>query len=448
MRAGPMMVGAFVSTSVTQTQVGAWMHGSADLGFLSAQYYVRIAQELERGGLDFMFFDDRLAMPSRYGSSFEETVRHGSRAVKLDPMIVLSALSTHTSRIGLGATYSTTYSSPYYVARAFATLDHLSGGRAMWNIVTSRNEDEACNFGVQLTSADARYDRAEEHVSLVTRLWDSWDDDALVLDRRTGLFADPKKVRALDYHGEHFESKGPATVPRPPQGWPTLIQAGQSGRGQEFAAKWADVIFTSQYDIDRAAAHYAAQKQLAAANGRDPEHVRILPAILPIVGETEDIARAKSDYLNTLLDPIESLVFLSEQANFDFASLPLDEPLSDEVLDSVPGVRGSVRGYIEAARAESGAEATLRDIALSKAGKSGTRFVGTPEQIADRLEQWFLAGACDGFVITAAEIPGSFEDFSRLVMPELRRRGLVADAGANDTKPLRARAGLEPRVRS
>lgn len=445
MRTDSMMVGAFVSTSVTQTQVGAWMHQAADLGFLGADYYIRVAQELDRGGLDFMFFDDRLAMPTQYGTSFEETVRHGSRAVKLDPMIVLSTLLTHTSRIGLGATYSTTYSSPYYVARAFATLDHLSGGRAMWNVVTSRNEDEAANFGVALLPADKRYDRAEEHVSVVTRLWDSWADDALVLDRESGLFAQPENVRALDHHGEHFESAGPLTVPRPPQGWPTLIQAGQSSRGQEFAGKWADVIFTSQYDVDRAAAYYAAQKQLAAANGRNPDHVRILPAILPIVGETEEIARAKSQYLDALLDPIESLVFLSEQASFDFASLPLDEPLSEEVLDSVPGIRGSVRGYIEAARNDSGVNATLRDIALSKARKAGTRFVGTPVQIADRLEEWFLARACDGFVITSAEVPGSFEDFARLVMPELRHRGLASDI--SQTGPLRARAGLEPKIR-
>ena len=218
-----------------------------------------------------MFFDDRLAMPGIYGGSVADAVRLGARPVKLDLSIVLGVVAAATDRIGLGATYSTTYYSPFHVARTFATLDHLSGGRAAWNIVTSVNDSEAQNYGCkEHLDHDARYDRADEFLEAATGLWDTWEDDALVLDRASGIFADPDKVHELDYEGEWFSARGPLTVPRSPQGRPVLLQAGSSGRGRDFAARWAELIFTGDPDIDIARTHYKDQKERIAEAGRDP----------------------------------------------------------------------------------------------------------------------------------------------------------------------------------
>jgi len=240
-----MALVGFMQAGNATVYAGSWRHPATEHGFLTAGYYEKLARTLEQGCFDLMFFDDRLAMPGIYGGSVGEAVRTGARPVKLDLSVVLGICAAVTERIGLGATYSTTYYTPFHVARTFATLDHISGGRAAWNVVTSVNDSEAQNYGLkEAIPHDVRYDRADEFLEATTGLWDTWEDDALVLDRETPLFADPDKVHELDYEGAWFSVRGPLTVPRCPQGRPVLLQAGSSGRGREFAARWAELIFT------------------------------------------------------------------------------------------------------------------------------------------------------------------------------------------------------------
>src|SRR4029079_16701393 len=297
---------------------GSWRHPATEHGFLTAGYYQKLGRTLEQGCFDMMFFDDRLAMPGIFGGSVAEAVRHGARPGKLDLSIVLGILAGATRSIGLGATYSTTYYTPFHVARTFATLDHLTGGRAAWNIVTSVNDSEAQNYGVdQVLAHDQRYDRADEFLEAVTGLWDSWEDDALVLDRANGIFADPDKVHELDFKGEWFDVRGPLTVPRSPQGRPVLLQAGSSGRGRDFAARWAELIFTGDPGIEVARSHYKDQKQRSSDAGRDPAAVRICPMAYAVVGESEAHAKEREAmFLNDLVHPMASLTLLSELMNY------------------------------------------------------------------------------------------------------------------------------------
>jgi FMN-dependent oxidoreductase (nitrilotriacetate monooxygenase family) len=445
-RTDHMMFAAFASASTTKTSLGAWTHPSTDPGFLNADYYIGLAQELERGGVDVLFFDDRLAMPAAYGDSTDPAVERGSRVVKLDLISILGLLAGHTSRIGLGATYSTTYGAPYHVARQFATLDHLSKGRVIWNIVTSLNQDEAENFGTDFLRPEQRYDRADEFLEIVTGLWESWEADAIQLDRTTGRFADPAKVKRVDFQGEFLSARGPLTVPRPPQGWPTLLQAGQSGRGRQFAGRWADLIFTTAHSLETAKSHYADQQRVTEEQGRPGAAAKILPAIMIIVGETEEIAHQKNEFFNALSDPVEQLIFLSEQANFDFEQIPMDETFDDAWLDRFTGTRGAVEAFVNSGRAKFGPEATLREIVKARSMTAGNRFIGTPSQIADTLEEWFDSYGADGFALMPSDTPGSFEDFTRLVMPELRRRGRVP-AQLEGDGTLRDRLGLPARTR-
>jgi FMN-dependent oxidoreductase (nitrilotriacetate monooxygenase family) len=436
-----MALVAFLQASNVSVYSGSWRYPSAAGDFLDLRYYQRIARTLEDGGFDLMFFDDRLAMPSIYGDSPAEAVRYGARPVKLDLSVVLGAMAAATEHIGLGATYSTTYYQPFHVARTFATLDHLSGGRAAWNVVTSVNDAEARNFGVEQHFAhDRRYDRAEEFIEVVSKLWDSWEDGAIVADREQGIFADPDRVHEIDHQGEYFTVRGPLTVPRSPQGRPVIIQAGQSGRGMSFAARWADLIFTADPSQELARTHYSQQKALVADAGRDPETVRLLPMVYVIAGETEEIARQKEAiFLDELVHPMASLTLLSEVTNYDFAGHSLDDLVTDELLESVSGIRGLVQGV----RKQVGDEKlTLRTLANHRATLlQGPRFVGTGAQIAEQMGEWFHSRSCDGFVLAATHFPGAFEDFTRMVVPQLRSRGLVGDGYPGTT--LRENLGLE-----
>src|SRR5215475_2083078 len=278
------LVGFMQAGNVT-VYAGSWRHPATEHGFLTPGFYQKLGRTLEEGCFDMMFFDDRLAMPGIYGGSVGDAVRLGARPVKLDLSIVLGVIAGVTRSIGIGATYSTTYYAPFHVARTFATLDHLSGGRAAWNVVTSVNDGEAQNFGVKAhLGHDARYDRADEFLEATVGLWDTWEDDALVLDRASGTFADPAKVHELNYRGDYFKVRGPLTVPRSPQGRPLLIQAGSSGRGRDFAARWAELIFTGDPGMEVAKSHYADQKARIGAGGRDPQTVKMLPMAYTVVG--------------------------------------------------------------------------------------------------------------------------------------------------------------------
>jgi FMN-dependent oxidoreductase (nitrilotriacetate monooxygenase family) len=435
-----MALVAFMQAGSTSVYAGSWRHPATEHSYLDASYYAKIGRQLEEGCFDLMFFDDRLAMPGIYGGSVAEAVRYGARPVKLDLSVVLGVLAQATSHIGLGATYSTTYYAPFHVARTFASLDHLSRGRAAWNVVTSVNDSEAQNFGVQShLGHDERYDRADEFLDVVAGLWDTWESDAILHDRNTGIYADASKVHELHHVGQYFSARGPLTVPRTPQGRPVILQAGSSGRGREFASHWADLIFTGDPGLDVARTHYADQKQRIADSGRDPASVRICPMAYAVIGESESHAKEREAmFLNDLVDPMASLTLLSELMNYDFAQHDLDDVVTDELIASVSGIRGLVQNL----RTHIGGKVTVRDLAGHRATLlQGPRFVGTGAQVADQMEEWFHGGACDGFVLAATHCPGSYEDFVRMVVPELQHRRLFRTKYQGST--LRDHLGLQ-----
>lgn len=418
-----MALVGFMQAGSTTVYAGAWRHPATEHGFLDASYYAKLGRTLEEGRFDMMFFDDRLAMPGIYGASVAEAVRLGARPVKLDLSVVLGVVAGATRHIGLGATYSTTYYAPFHVARTFATLDHLTGGRAAWNVVTSVNDSEAQNYGFgEHLDHDERYDRADEFMEATTGLWDTWDDDALVLDRVGGTFADPDRVHELEHRGRWFSVRGPLTVPRCPQGRPVVLQAGSSGRGRDFAARWAELIFTGDPDVDIARAHYRDQKARIAELGRDPGSVKMLPMAYTVVGESHAHAEEREQvFLHDLVDPMASLTLLSELMNHDFSDMSLDDLVTDELVESVSGIRGLVQNL----RAHIGEKVTLRDLAGHRATLlQGPRFVGTGAEVADQMEEWLASDACDGFVVAATHSPGAYEDVVRMVVPELQRRGV------------------------
>ncbi len=432
---------AFLQAQNCSNYPASWRHAATAQDFLSPEYYQRIARTLEAGKFHLAFFDDRLAMPDRYGDDFAESVRHGIRVVKLDLIPLLTAMGMATRRLGLGGTYSTTYYEPFHVARVFATLDHMVGGRAAWNVVTSLNDSEAANFGqAHHPDHDTRYDRADEFMEVVLGHWDAWEDDAIVLDREHGVFADPAKVHRLSHAGKFFRTRGPFTVPRTPQGHPVLIQAGQSGRGRRFAARWGELIFVISPNLELGRKIYREFKDAVAQVGRDPDLVRVTPAAYVVVAETRAMAEDKAAYIDRLANPLDTLVLLSEVLNFDFATRALDQPFSDEDLASISGLQAIRDRVIQASGKPN---PTTRDF-IEHSGRGRLRempvFAGDPSDVADGLEEWFTTGASDGFVLAATHMPGAYEDFVRLVVPELQRRGLYHREYAGAT--LRENLGL------
>ncbi len=431
---------AFLQAQNCSNLVSSWRHPATAPDFLSPDYYQRIARALEDGKFHMAFFDDRLAMPDIYRQDFASTVEHGVRAVKLDPVSVMMAMAMVTNRLGLGATYSTTYYEPYHVARVFATADLMTRGRAAWNIVTSLNNSEALNFGrTEHLEHDLRYDRADEFMQVVMGHWGAWDDDAIIADKAADRFADPAKVRRLDHAGRFFNSRGPFTVPRSPQGHPVLLQAGQSGRGRSFAARWAELVFVVYPSLEAGKKQYAEFKAAIAAAGRDPDQVKVAPACYVIPAESADLAAEKKAVIESMARPIDGLTLLSEVLNWDLGSIPYDQPLSDAQLAGL-----SWHGFRDRVITLSGKKnPSVRDF-VEFSGRGTIRehhaFVGTPKQVADQMEEWFEGPACDGFVLAATHIPGTYEDFTRLVVPELQRRGLYHRDYAGTT--LRENLGL------
>lgn len=419
-----MTLVGFLQAQNCSNYVGSWRHPGSATDFLRVDYYQRIARALEHGKFHLCFFDDRLAMPDILGHSHIEAVRNGVRVVKMDPCTILTCMGMATKNLGLGSTYSTTYYEPFHVARVFATLDLMVGGRAAWNVVTSLNSSEAQNFGeAEHPEHDLRYDKADEFMEVVLGHWDSWEDDALVVDKESGLFAHAEKVHQLGHHGRWFRSKGPFTVPRSPQGRPVVIQAGQSGRGRDFAARWGELVFCVYPSVEVGRKQYKAFKDQLAAYGRDPDSVRVCPATYIIVGETQTIAEDKRALIEKTARPIDALALLSEALNFDFASKPMDQPFTDEELKNISGLRGILDRVI---LVSGNKNPSLGDfVKYSKRGTIGEHpcFSGTPKQVVDQLEEWFN-NCCDGFVFAATELPGTYEDIARYVVPELQRRGL------------------------
>ncbi len=402
-----------------------WRHPETQPGgFLSAGYYQEVARSVERGLFDLLFLADRLAMSTRYGGSIEAGARHGDQdATRLDPIPVLTMMAAVTSRLGLGATRSTTYADPYSLARAFATLDHLSGGRAAWNVVTSVNKGEAENFGLESHLAhDERYDMADEFMEVAFGLWDSWAPDALVLDRERGVYADPSRIRELNHRGRHYRSRGPLNIPRSPQGRPVVIQAGSSGRGQEFAARWAEVVFAIQPDAERMRRFRVDLHDKAEQQGRGDAPPKVLAGMMPFVGRSRAEAEELRERHNALVDPTVGLSTLSSHTDFDFSTLPADQPVGELEV-------GGMQGLFALVRSLSREGLTLAEIGR-RYGASVLlpQLAGTAAEVADVLQSWFEAEACDGFVVSPAHLPRGFDAFVDGVVPELQRRGLFRQA--------------------
>ena len=439
-----VMVGFLQAQNCTNL-VSSWRHPLSREDTWSPEYYADLGRILEEGKFQVAFFDDRLAMPDRFGNDHRHTVEHGIRCVKMDPVTVMMVMGMATKRLGLGSTRSTTYYEPFDVARTFATIDLMTNGRAAWNVVTSMNDGEALNMGKLLhPEHDSRYDRADEFMEVVMGHWTSWDDDAIVQDKKTGLFAHGDKVRRIDHKGEHFESRGPFTVPRSKQGHPVVIQAGQSGRGKKFAARWGELLFVgSPPTLDIGRANYKAMKAAIAAEGRNPEHVVIAPSAYIVCAETKMEAEDKLALTEKLTTDIDALSLLSEAMNFDFASKGIDEPFTDDELDNISGTQ-SMRDRVLAV---SGIKnPSPRDfVKFSSRARPNKPFVGGAKEVADGLEEWFTTGICDGFVIAATHTPGTYAEFVKYVVPELQRRGLYHKDYRGET--LRENLGIPiPRI--
>ncbi|MFN6544465.1 LLM class flavin-dependent oxidoreductase [Mycolicibacterium nivoides] len=394
----------------------AWRHERTDVRNLTdVKHFQRLAQLAERGKLDSVFFADGLAVGPR--------VKHNTQAI-FEPITLLTAMATVTEHIGLIATATTGYIEPYTLARSFASLDHISGGRAGWNIVTSAGEDEAANFGVEgIPDHGGRYRRATEFVDVATALWDSWEDGALVLDEASGTFADTERVHRIDHDGEHFKVRGPLNTPRSVQGRPLLVQAGSSESGKDFAARYAEAIFTAQRSVADGKAFYRDVKARAVRFGRSADEVKILPGIVPFIGPTEEAARELEQQFTDLISPEYSLRQLSQMLGVDLTAHALDAPLP--ALPPIEQIQGNKSRYQLVKDLASSESLTVRQLIAKLGGGRGHRtFAGTAEQVADNLELWFTDGAADGFNIMPPYLPGGLEDFVEQVVPILQRRGL------------------------
>lgn len=416
-----MHLAAFLSAGPTSGSHGGWRYPGADDDFTSLAYYQRLAQIAETGCFDMMFLADILSVPDRFEGTMDSQLQFGGLgALRLDPMVVLSALAATTKNLGLAATISTSYAEPYHLARSLATLDHLSGGRVAWNIVTSFQESEAKNFGRSAMDQRAdRYERGDEFLEVVTQLWDSWSDTALVVDKQTPVYADPAQVRPINYEGKFYNVRGPLNVCRSPQGRPVMLQAGASDRGKEFAARWADVVFVKHSAPEPAAEYRKDLRERAEKAGRNPDEIKVLPGIVPIIAETRTMAEESQAVLESLAEPRAGLSTLSYHIGIDLSQFPLDEILPDV---DVPGAQGDYREVSELTRRTG---ITLRELGRRYAmGTSTSTMAGTAKDVVDIMEHWYNSEACDGFMIMPPTLPQSFESFVRLGVPELQRRGL------------------------
>ena len=423
-----MHLGVFVLG--TGNHSAGWRYEGATTSSCSLPVMTQIARIAERGKFDLFFISDGLAM---------EPGDHPSFVNRFEPMTLLAALSMVTRHVGLGATVSTSFSEPFHVARSFASLDHLSGGRAGWNVVTSTHNAAALNFSRErLHEHDLRYEIATEFVDVVRGLWDTWDDRAIVADKATGTFLDKSKVRPLDHKGRFFSVKGPLNIERSPQGQPVIIQAGGSPPGQELSARSADLVFSVvNGDPASAKAAYDGLKQRVVKHGRSPDEVAILPGVMPIIGETDAQAKDELARLQSWLTPTNALALVSQRLGHDISGYPLDGPVPD--FPQTDRGQAFSRTLLELARRE---KMTLRDLYnVTAAARGHWVLYGSPTRIADVLEEWFTRGMADGFVIMPAYFPKAFDDFVDLVVPELQRRGLYRTEYAGTT--LRDHLGLQ-----
>lgn len=378
-------------------------------------WLITIAKKAEAGKFDLFFVGDALAT-SMY--------RLPSTMARLEPLTMLSALAVNTKRIGLAATASTTFSDPFTMARSFSSLDHISRGRAAWNVVTSFSTDVARNFSRNdMPNHAERYARAREFLEVTYKLWEGWEKDAVQPNKATGQYFIDDKIQPINHEGEHFQVQGPLNITRSPQGRPVIIEAGSSADGQKLAAETAEVIFTAAASLEEAQALYRSQKDQVIAAGRNPDHVVIMPGVMPIVGHTREEAKALWKELNTLVDIDNGLRQLSLRFSMDLSQYPLDGPVPEVPLGE--GNQSRVKLMTDMAKREN---LTLRELAAVAAGSRGHRvIVGTAEDIADDFQLWLEQGGADGFNIMPAIMPEQLDLFVELVIPELRRRGLFRD---------------------
>ncbi|MEZ5075904.1 MAG: LLM class flavin-dependent oxidoreductase [Solirubrobacterales bacterium] len=373
-----------------------------------------MVQTAERGKFHGFFLADTLAIRH---SLAPDVLSRTAKGVRLEPFTLMAALSSCTERIGLLLTASTTYNEPFHVARKFASLDYLSGGRAGWNVVTSGTPAESQNFGrEEHMDHDLRYRRGEEFFEIVTGLWDSWDDDAFVRDKESGVYFKPEAVHQLEHRGEFLSVAGPLPVARPIQGHPLIAQAGSSPVGRAFAARIADAIYTLQGDIDKGRAFYDEVKGLVSDAGRDPEQVKVMPAMIAVVGRTQAEADERMERLDSLVVPEVGMAQLESIIEFDLSDHDLDGPMP-EVPETKIGARGRQQFFLDKAREE---DLTIRQL-MQFAARTGAVAYG-PEELADHIESWVAGGAADGFNVTFGDAAGSLENFVDLVVPELQRR--------------------------
>jgi FMN-dependent oxidoreductase (nitrilotriacetate monooxygenase family) len=400
--------------------IAGWRHPDAyvDAGS-NFQRWIEFARTMERGKLDMLFVADVIGVP---GVKDSESLSYTPTVDKFEPFTLLAALSSVTRHIGLVATSATAYNEPYFVARTLASLDHLSGGRVGWNLVTGGNPEDAANFSQAAHAAHGdRYERGEEFADVVRGLWGSYDADAFPRDKASGRYVDPAKVHVLNHAGKYFSVKGPLSVSRPPQGYPVIVQAGTSEPARKLSARVADVIFTAQSSIDDAKAFYADVKGRLQRYGRHPDDLKIMPGVAMYIGRSQQEAEDKYADLNALIPTQVALSRLSRMlGGVDLSGYALDEPMPD--VEGNAARMSTPQNYVRLARREN---LTLRQVAMrSAAGKDHWTLVGTPSQIVDQLEHWFTEQAADGFNLLPPCVPTAIDEFVDLVVPELQRRGL------------------------
>lgn len=416
-----------VHVSTAGNHEGAWRHPKADpVQLTHLPYQLKIANIAERGKLDAVFYGDSPSLSSNVKLRPVE---------QLDPIALHGALAASTGRIGLGVTVSTTFNEPFNLARKIASLDLLSGGRVGWNIVTTSSADAARNFGLDDVIAHReRYRRAEEFVQVVKKLWDSWDDDAILNDRAAGLYTHPDRIRTINHVGEFFKVRGPLNVPRSPQGRPVIIQAGSSETGVDFASRHAEIVFTAQRTLEDGRNFYSTLKNKAVAHGRSPDDIKIVVGLSPIIGSTEAEAKRLEAELNELTIPEYGLRQLQNFSGVDLSSYPLDAPVPLDIFPDVSGVEGHRSRTALVVQLTQRENLTIRQLLHRLAGARGHQtIVGSAEQVADRITEWFNNNAADGFNYMPAYLPGGLEDFVDGVIPILQKRGLFRTEYEGDT---------------
>ena len=419
--------------------IAAWLHPASQIDAgQNFPYFLKLAQTAEQAKFDFVFMADAVA--TRDGN-MEALSRWPQYMAHFEPITLLSATASQTERIGLVCTASTSYYEPFNVARLFGSLDHISAGRAGWNVVTSANASASFNFNRdEHYDIAERYQRAREFVHVVLGLWDSWEDDAFLRDRQSRRYFDPSKLHKLNHKGNFFSVRGPMNLARPPQGYPIIAQAGASEDGKELGAETAEVIFFSQQRVAVAREFYKDVKSRMAKYGRDPGQLKMLAGLNPTVGRTASEAQEKFEYIQSLIHPDVGKELISvDLGGADLSGISVDEPVPEHLIpEKTKSSTSRLKTVGGVARQE---QLTIRQLYERYAGSRGSySVVGTPEQIADQMEEWLTTDAADGFIIQASYLPGGFEDFVNLVMPELRRRGLFRTEYAGLT--LREHLGL------